>query len=72
VEFTASPSDVLRVVDAARNVPVMLAGRMIGLSGNDLRAGVPAWAWTTLALGVGFALGAVYGPQVRQRVKAVL
>lgn len=74
MEFTASPSDVLRVVDAARQIdgnPTVLVGRLLGLSGTDVKAGIPVWAWTAMALGVGVYLGMRYGDRIRDGVRAI-
>jgi hypothetical protein len=67
MEFTTSPSDVIRVAELAKQIeanPFSLAGRLIGLGTEEQRAGVPAWAWTAVALGLGFWLGMRYGPKV--------
>ena len=56
MDFTASPTDVIKAVNTAREVepnPFVLAGRFVGLSGAEARAGVPAWAWCVLAFGAG-------------------
>jgi hypothetical protein len=39
--------------------PLRVGGRLLGLSGDEQRAGVPMWGYVTLALGVGF-LGGVF------------
>ena len=39
--------------------PVRIAGRFLGLSADEQRAGVPAWGWCALALGLGF-IGGVF------------
>lgn len=55
-----SLSDLESLAQAAARVdsnPVGLAGRIVGLSGDEERAGVPAWAW----LSVGAAAGILGG-----------
>lgn len=39
--------------------PIRLAGRFLGLSADEQRAGVPTWGWCALALGIGF-IGGVF------------
>ena len=70
MEFTATPSDVLRVVDTAQRLernPVALAGRFAGLSGPETRSGVPGWAWLLVAVGVGAAVMYRFAPAIRRR-----
>lgn len=57
-----SLSDLSVAAEMAHKVdpnPIRLAGRFLGLSGDEARAGVPAWGWCALALGVGFLGGVV-------------
>jgi hypothetical protein len=68
MEFTASPEDIFRAVDVARKIdanPVALAGKLLGLSSAEQRAGVPVWAWVAVALGTGVYVGVQYGPKIR-------
>ena len=54
-----TPSDVeraLRGIGAFDN-PVRAATSFLGLSADEQKAGVPAWAWMTLALGAGILVG---------------
>lgn len=56
MEFTASPSDVIKVVHTARQLepnPLSLAGRFLGLGATEQRAGIPTWAWLVVAFGAG-------------------
>lgn len=72
MEFTASPSDLIRAVQAAREIdanPVTLAGKLVGLGAEEQDAGIPSWAWMTVALGLGIYLGVRYGEQVRQKLQ---
>jgi len=39
--------------------PLRLAGRFIGMSGDESGAKIPAWGWVTVGLGLGF-LGGVF------------
>ena len=55
-----SLSDLESLSQAALRVdanPVGLAGRLVGLSGGEQRAGIPAWAW----LGIGVSAGVLGG-----------
>lgn len=72
MEFTASPSDLIRAVQAAREIdanPVTLAGKLVGLGAEEQEAGIPSWAWMTVALGLGVYLGVRYGDEVRQKLR---
>lgn len=56
MEFTATPSDVVNVVEAAKKLdanPLKLGGRFLGLGAEDQERGVPLWAWLVLAAAVG-------------------
>lgn len=55
-----SLTDLESISNAAMRVdtnPVGLAGRMLGLSAAEQRAGVPSWAWLTVGVGVGILAG---------------
>ena len=57
-----SLADIGVAAEVAQKVdpnPLHLAGRFLGLSGAEQRAGVPTWGWCALFLGVGF-LGGVF------------
>lgn len=74
MEFTASPSDLIRAVQTAREIdanPVTLAGKLIGLGADEQEAGIPGWAWMTVALGLGLYLGVRYGSDVRQKLRRI-
>lgn len=71
MEFVATPGDVTRLAQAARQIdanPVRLAGRLLGLGADEQAAGVPGWAWLALAIGLGAYLGDRYGGEVRERL----
>jgi hypothetical protein len=66
MDFTASPTDVIKAVDTARKIegnPVALGARFIGLGADEQRAGVPTWTWIVLAIGVGGILAHRYWPR---------
>lgn len=74
MEFTASPSDVIRVVDTARKLeanPLHLAGRFLGLGQAEQRAGIPTWAWMALAFGAGAAVVYQLGKRRGSTIRAV-
>ena len=57
-------ADLEAISNVARRVdtnPVGLAGRALGLSPAEVRAGIPGWAW----LGVGLAAGVLAGYALR-------
>lgn len=67
-----SLTDLGTVADVAQQVeanPIMLAGRLIGLSGDEQRAGIPVWAWVSLAFVAGAAVTVKYGPAIRDKLK---
>jgi hypothetical protein len=67
-----SLTDLGTVADVAQQVeanPFMLAGRLIGLSGDEQKAGVPMWAWVSLAFVGGAVATLKYGPQIRAKLK---
>lgn len=72
MEFTATPTDILKVVEVARQIdanPLALAGRMIGLGQDEQRAGIPAWAWCAAVLGVGVFVGVRYADEIRDALR---
>ena len=69
MEFTASPQDLFQAMDVVRKIdanPLNAVGRVMGLSAAEQRAGIPTWAWCTIAVGVGVAVGVKYAPQIRE------
>lgn len=72
MEFTTTPSDLIRIVEVAREIdanPLALAGRMIGLGQDEQRAGIPAWAWCAAAIGVGVFVGVRYSDEIRDALR---
>lgn len=72
MELTASPTDLIKLADAARSVdanPLRLAVRLAGLGIDEQRAGVPPWAWCAVALGLGVWIGTEYGPRIKRIVE---
>lgn len=68
-----TPADVLALVHTARKLdanPLSLAGKLIGLGADEQKAGIPPWAWLTVGLGVGVAVGCMLAPRARERLKA--
>lgn len=58
--MAVSLADLEAVAQAAQRVdtnPVGLAGRMLGLSADEQRAGVPGYAWLGVGVGVGLIGG---------------
>jgi hypothetical protein len=51
--------------------PLRLAGRLAGLGSTELDAGVPTWAWITVAFGAGALVALVYGERISDKVRAV-
>lgn len=67
-----SLTDLGTVADVAQQVeanPFTLAGRLIGLSGDEQKVGVPVWAWVSLAFVAGGVATLKYGPQLRARLQ---
>jgi hypothetical protein len=64
MHFNIAPDDLYRVAGTLLRQephPLALAGRLIGMSGEEARAGAPAWAWTVAAFVVGAGAGvAIY------------
>jgi len=69
-QFVMSPNDLQNALGALRSMgdPVGLVYRMAGLGQSEREAGIPGWAWLVVAAGAGIALGAVYGPVVREKL----
>lgn len=51
--------------------PVRLAGRLAGLGSAELEAGVPTWAWVTLAFGAGALTAVVFGDRISDKIRSV-
>ncbi len=67
MDFVMSPGDLEKIAGAAMKIdanPLKLAGRAVGLGEAEMSAGIPTWAWVTLALGAGAVLGIKYGHHV--------
>jgi hypothetical protein len=74
MEFMTSPSDLLRVAEAARQIdsnPLALAGRLIGLGADEQKQGIPGWAVGALLFGLGVWAGVRYGPEIRKRIARI-
>jgi len=53
-------TDLESISNAALRVdtnPIGLAGRLLGLSADEQKAGIPGWAWLTVGLGAGIIAG---------------
>lgn len=48
--------------------PMRLAGRLAGLGSSELEAGVPTWAWVTIAFGAGAVASLMYSEPLRRKV----
>jgi hypothetical protein len=51
--------------------PLRLAGRLAGLGTTELDAGVPTWAWVTVAFGAGALAAIVFGDRISDKVRSV-
>ena len=51
--------------------PMRLAGRLAGLGSSELEAGVPTWAWVTVAFGAGALVAIVFGERISDKVRSV-
>ena len=66
-------ADLGVIADVAQQLdsdPVTLLGRIVGLSPNETRAGVPVWAWVAIACGAGIYVGWRYGDDLPQKLLA--
>jgi hypothetical protein len=57
-----------RAIGAIDQQPLRVAGRLAGLGSDELEAGIPTWAWITIALGAGVAVGVIYGEAAKAKV----
>ncbi len=67
-------SDVMAAWNGAKKIdasPVRLVGRIAGLGSSELDAGVPTWAWLTVAFGAGVLVTCVWGDKISDRVRSV-
>lgn len=67
-------SDVMNAYQAAKKIdanPVRLVGRIAGLGSSELDAGVPTWAWLTVAFGAGVLATAMWGGKITKKVRSV-
>ena len=48
--------------------PLRLVGRLAGLGNSELDAGIPTWAWVTIAFGAGAAAALLYSEPMRRKV----
>lgn len=74
-QLVFSPNDVERAVGALRGMhglgltnPVKVAAKLAGLGEGEWRAGVPTWAWVTVALGVGIYVGSTHLPAIQEKL----
>lgn len=51
--------------------PLRLAGRLAGLGTAELDAGVPTWAWVTVAFGAGVLATCLWGDKISDKVRSV-
>jgi len=51
--------------------PLRFAARLTGLGSDELDAGVPTWAWVTVAFGAGALAAVLWGGKIRDRVQEV-
>ena len=73
--FMATPTDVITLVRTARKLdgnPFSLAGKLVGLGAEEQKVGIPVWAWLTVGLGIGVALGFKFAPVVNRRSRRIV
>lgn len=51
--------------------PVRLAGRLAGLGSSELDAGIPTWAWVTVAFGAGALATIMLGDRISDKIRSV-
>lgn len=73
MEFVGNVSlgDLQKAYGAAQALearPLRLVGRLAGLGTAELDAGVPTWAWVTIAFGAGAAASLLYSERLRRKV----
>jgi hypothetical protein len=76
VEFVGNVSlgDVQRAWMGAKQIdanPVRLVGRVVGLGSSEMEAGIPTWAWITVAFGAGALVTVMYGDKITRKVRSV-
>lgn len=59
---------VYGATQALEKRPLRLVGRLAGLGSSELDAGVPTWAWVTIAFGAGAAASLLYSETLRRKV----
>lgn len=67
-------SDVQQAWGSVKKIdpnPMRLAGRLAGLGSAELEAGVPTWAWVTVAFGAGALVAIVFGERISDKVRSV-
>lgn len=72
-QFVFSPNDLERAFGALQGMrglgnPAKFAAKLAGLGESEWRAGVPTWAWVTLAFGVGVYIGVAHFPTVQEKL----
>lgn len=69
-QFVVSPNDLVGAANALKAVgnPLHLLGKLAGLGSSEIRAGVPTWAWMTVAFGVGIYVGAAHWEQIESKL----
>lgn len=75
--FMTTPTDVLAISAAARKLdpnPLSLAGKLVGFGSDEQKAGIPIWAWVTVGMGIGAAIGwrlaRHFGPEKPRKLQA--
>lgn len=69
-----SLGDVQQAWGAVRRLdanPLRLAGRVAGLGSAELEAGIPTWAWVTVAFGAGALVAVMFGDRISDKVRSV-
>lgn len=67
-------SDVQAAWQGAKKIeanPLRFAARLAGLGSDELDAGVPTWAWVTVAFGAGALAACLWGDKISDKISEV-
>lgn len=57
------------VLEKSGQSPLALAGRIIGLGQEEMKAGIPKWGWAAVGIAAGATLMWVWGDNLKAWVK---
>jgi len=65
-QLVVSPQDIEKILKGAKAIgnPMAIVQRFAGLGEAEQQAGIPSWAWLSLAVGVGVVVGMQLRPAV--------